>query len=508
MSANDDIQQKLRQGVEAAKRGDRVTARRLLEQVVQVDDNNELAWMWLASAVNTVAERRACLERVLQINPKNERATEALRRLESTTSTTTEDELRARQTIEQFRQAQRQTTRQESAAASEQGGGLAINTSTLILIGLVLAVIIGAGAIASVVSNLNSQPTATPTVVAQAATETPEFTETPAPTATGLSIDQITRSAPTLPPTLTPSRTPSETPTLEPTAEPTPLGLFEVLYASLNSGAEEPDLYFLQGDGTGEGFMVGAVRDMSYAPDGERIAFIRDVPGGEDGSPVPEVFVTTFSDITNATQITSLGAPDTRSPSWSPDGSQIVFSSSNGNESEELWVIDADGQNLTRLTENEFVDRDPSWSPVENIIAFTSDRDSPGFTEIYSMTLPDGEGDVVITRLTDAGNNSYSPSWSDDGTQIVFASDRGGFSDIYTMDKSGENEVLITSDDGNAENREPDFSPDARWIAFVSNREGFFQTYVTNSTGTEVIRISNNEREDFSVIFRPLPRDE
>jgi TolB protein len=170
--------------------------------------------------------------------------------------------------------------------------------------------------------------------------------------------------------------------------------------------------------------------------------------------------------------------------------------------------MDADGQNLRRLTQDTFVDRDPHWSPVENVIVFTSDRDSPGFTEIYALTLPEDGSDPVITRLTDAGNNSYSASWADDGTMIVFASDRGGTSDVYTMDRNGENEILITSNDGNAENREPDFSPDRRWIAFVSNRDGLFQTYVTNAAGTEVQRVTNSEREDFSVVFRPLARNQ
>ena len=82
MANQDDLQQKLRMGIEAARRGDKSAAQLLLRQVVDADRNNELAWMWLASAVDSLDERRVCLENALRINPDNARAQEALRRLQ------------------------------------------------------------------------------------------------------------------------------------------------------------------------------------------------------------------------------------------------------------------------------------------------------------------------------------------------------------------------------------------------------------------------------------------
>src|SRR5688572_23450288 len=78
VSQSDQLQQILRQGIEAARAGDAATARQLLEAVVARDENNELAWIWLASTVTTQRERRICLEKVLHINPGNTRAREAL----------------------------------------------------------------------------------------------------------------------------------------------------------------------------------------------------------------------------------------------------------------------------------------------------------------------------------------------------------------------------------------------------------------------------------------------
>jgi len=75
-------QEKLQRGIEAARRGDRSTGRRLLREVVESDPDNELAWIWLASCMTTVDERRQCLRRVLEINPNNTRARQALVALE------------------------------------------------------------------------------------------------------------------------------------------------------------------------------------------------------------------------------------------------------------------------------------------------------------------------------------------------------------------------------------------------------------------------------------------
>ncbi len=68
------VDELLRQGIEAAHAGDRPMARTLLEQVVARDESNERAWFWLAAVAETVEEKRACLEKVIAINPLNDRA--------------------------------------------------------------------------------------------------------------------------------------------------------------------------------------------------------------------------------------------------------------------------------------------------------------------------------------------------------------------------------------------------------------------------------------------------
>lgn len=79
MTANVDAM--VRAGVEAYRAGKRAEARTLLERALELDQYNELAWMWLSAVVDTQEEQRTCLENVIVINPNNDRAKQGLRSL-------------------------------------------------------------------------------------------------------------------------------------------------------------------------------------------------------------------------------------------------------------------------------------------------------------------------------------------------------------------------------------------------------------------------------------------
>ena len=168
---------------------------------------------------------------------------------------------------------------------------------------------------------------------------------------------------------------------------------------------------------------------------------------------------------------------------------QIAFSSSqDGNP--DIYVMGADGENQIRLTKHRASDWYPSWSPDGKQIVFASDRISIG-GEIYVM---DSDGKSVI-RLTD-GEWDTQPAWSPDGKRIVFSSrvaeraEHPNF-EIFVMDADGRNQTRLT--DSPMYDAEPSWSPDSRKIAFVSQRGDFrLQIYVMDSSGENQTRLTHD----------------
>ena len=177
-------------------------------------------------------------------------------------------------------------------------------------------------------------------------------------------------------------------------------------------------------------------------------------------------------------------------PSWSPDGRRIAFESD-----DDIYVMNGDGSDLTRLNDSEADDEDPSWSPDGRRIAFVSwgDETTPS---IYVMGA-DGSG---VTRLTDNERYNYDPSWSPDGQRIAFESS----GEIYVMNADGSNPTPLTdSGASGAGYLVPSWSPDGRRIAFVSDRDGNVEIYVMNVDGSNVTRLTDNPGWDWAPSWSP-----
>ena len=128
-------------------------------------------------------------------------------------------------------------------------------------------------------------------------------------------------------------------------------------------------------------------------------------------------------------------------PSWSPDGTQVAFSSSRAGNYE-IYVMDSDGSNPRRLTDHPAEDWFPSWSPDGRHIAYVSGRD--GNYAIYAI----GSDGSNPRNLTNDSYRHYYPSWSPDGRHIAFVTMRNSIPAIYMMDSDGSNRLLLTIDSG------------------------------------------------------------
>ncbi|MGE5925939.1 MAG: Ig-like domain-containing protein, partial [Gemmatimonadota bacterium] len=147
---------------------------------------------------------------------------------------------------------------------------------------------------------------------------------------------------------------------------------------------------------------------------------------------------------------------------YAPDRSRIAFSSNRAG-SFDLYLMDADGGNVTRLTSEPGAESAPAWAPDGSRIFFAADR--AGGSQIASVA-PDGSD---LRVLTSAPGSQRNPSVSADGRSIAFASTRDGNLEIYRMDADGGNERRLTT--GSARDQLPRWLPDGS-LLYVSWERG------------------------------------
>ena len=255
-------------------------------------------------------------------------------------------------------------------------------------------------------------------------------------------------------------------------------------------------------------------RSPSWSPDGKRIAFASDRDGHViDGRPTYEIYVMD-ADGGNPQNLSN-DRNDDRSPSWSPDGKRIAFASDRDRgrgdpHNIDIYVMDADGSNPQRLTENRNEDEYPSWSPAGERIIFSARREGHFENDLgisYEIYVMDADGGNE-QRLTENRNNDWHPSWSPDGKRIAFMADRKGDVvkfDIYVMDADGGNLQNLTNNRG--WDGSPSWSPDGERIAFVSDRAGGLNSeiYVMDADGGNLQNLTNNPHSDTSPAWLNSP---
>ncbi|MGE5375298.1 MAG: protein kinase domain-containing protein [Bacteroidota bacterium] len=182
---------------------------------------------------------------------------------------------------------------------------------------------------------------------------------------------------------------------------------------------------------------------------------------------------------------------NTSLPQTTPRGGglgQIAFAS-NRSGIPQIYMSNVDGTNLVQLTNVESGACQPSWSPDGSQLVFISPclnhvdspRESYTDTSLF-MVNADGTG---LKQLTSVPGADFEPAWSPDGTQIAFTSIRDGNNQIYLFDVDTQKVTSLTKPDVNVENSEPAWSPDGTQIAYMVKRLGTYQVWIMSRDGKD-----------------------
>lgn len=191
---------------------------------------------------------------------------------------------------------------------------------------------------------------------------------------------------------------------------------------------------------------------------------------------------------------------------------RIAFvSSRDGNE--EVYVMDADGTNQTRLTTDPHRDLHPAFSPDGKRLTFTSRRPADLSDEIYLMDAgdaepQDGNGDN-LSKITGDPPRNFQSAFSPDGSKIAFIrNELNPDTELWIMDADGTDQVRLT--DNTAVETRPAFSPDGQTIAFTrrdptnpdpgKRRDDIYRI---NIDGMGETRLTNHPAVDTTANFSP-----
>jgi Tol biopolymer transport system component len=254
--------------------------------------------------------------------------------------------------------------------------------------------------------------------------------------------------------------------------------------------ADYSRLLFVNADGSGQQDVTLQLRLRQlpiWSPDSRRIALVK-CRGGQRC----DIYVMN-ADGSSLHRLTR--NRESAFPIWSPNGKKIAFLRTRVSfrpdqkphyvQTPQVWIMSADGSGQRRLARG----FPTSWSPDGQKIVFTGmPNTKPG---VYVMNA-DGSGQRRLTRTV---LPVTSVSWSPDGENILFVGyqpgTRGKVSDIYVMNANGSGQRRLAERGHN-----PRWSPDGTKISFVSNRDGNLEIYVMNDDGSGLLNLSQNPLGD------------
>ena len=185
-----------------------------------------------------------------------------------------------------------------------------------------------------------------------------------------------------------------------------------------------------------------------------------------------------------------------RDPSPSPDGTRLVFAVSQidplGRDQNDLYIVNRNGMNMRWLTSMPGVEDEPTWSPDGSKILFHA-SDGSGLENALWTVNVDGTGLTKLTTSLPAGvSDPRHAAWSPNGSRIAFTAARDGQHKVWTMNADGSDARQVTTDDGFDVGAT--WSPDGMRIAFSRYNPGVptngWDVAIVSAAGGAAVRLS------------------
>ncbi|WP_189134580.1 PD40 domain-containing protein [Wenjunlia tyrosinilytica] len=272
-------------------------------------------------------------------------------------------------------------------------------------------------------------------------------------------------------------------------------GTKPIVFSRYTAGKPVEDLYSISSTGGTLTKLTNTplVSDVmpSWSPDGSRIALLRYGSGGA----IDGIWTMKSS---GGTPVHIKGTDGAADPSWSPDGHRIAFSKPVGSHTE-IFISGTGGTPLTRLTHNSVDDNNPSWSPDGKYLVFS--RTTAGGHSHLKRIRVTTHAESTVTSV--GSTYDSAPDWSHGNTIAFSRSGSSGIAHLYVVRPDGSGLHRITS--GRLNDITPSWSPDGTRLVFTrggGDDADPQHLFLVKSDGTGLTRLTKTDSHDIEADWR------